>query len=36
MGIEVGIWRIDGKLTRLPSSPMPNEARLESVLRARH
>jgi len=32
MGVEVGIWRIDGGLSRLASVPMPKEAQLESVL----
>jgi hypothetical protein len=32
MGVEVGIWRIDGELTRLTPSPMPMEARLEEIL----
>ena len=32
MPIEVGIWRIDGEVVRVPSSPLANEARLEQIL----
>ena len=32
MGVEVGIWRIDGGLSFLASVPMPSESQLEAVL----
>jgi hypothetical protein len=32
MPIEVGVWRIDGKLTRFAPSKLAQESRLEDVL----
>ena len=32
MGVEFGIWRIDGGQVRLPPTPLPDESRLEVIL----
>jgi len=32
MALEIGIWRIDNGVTRVTSSPLDNEARLEDVI----
>ena len=32
MPIEVGVWRLGGKIERIPFSPMPSERKLEDVL----
>ena len=34
MPIEVGVWRIDGGVVRVPSSALANESRLEDILEA--
>jgi hypothetical protein len=32
MPVELGIWRIDGHLTRIPAVPLDLESRLEDIL----
>lgn len=32
MPLNIGLWRVDGDVTRLPSAGMPNEARLEDLI----
>jgi RecB family endonuclease NucS len=32
MPVELGVWRIDGQLTRVPAIPLDLESRLEDIL----
>ena len=34
MPLNIGLWRVDGDVRRLPSSGMPNEQRLEDLIEA--
>ena len=32
MPVELGVWRIDGELARIPTAPLELESRLEDIL----